>query len=198
MFKRSLDIILATFGLIFFSPIFILCSIIIYFGSPGPIFFRQERLGKDGKTFKIIKFRTMAKNAEKIVRNDPELYNLYKKQYKIPEEQNSLMTPWGKIMRKTSMDELPQLFNILKGNMSIVGPRPIVPEEIMEYGAHGQKFLSVKPGLTGYWQVSGRNLVGYPQRVFLDMYYIDHQSFWLDLQIILKTFPVVLKMRGTH
>ena len=100
-------------------------------------------------------------------------------------------------MRKTSLDELPQLFNVLQGDMSIVGPRPIVPKEIKKYGRYGQKLLSVKPGLTGYWQVSGRNKIGYPERVFFDMYYIDHQSLALDLKIIARTFWVLLTMEGS-
>lgn len=133
------------------------------------------------------------------MKNDASLFNIYKINYKIPpEHNNSFVTAWGKIMRKTSMDELPQFFNILKGDMSVVGPRPIVPPEISEYGPYGKKFLSVKPGLTGFWQVSGRNLVGYPERIFLDMFYIDHQSLGLDAKIILRTFLVVIKMKGAY
>jgi len=170
----------------------------IFIESGRPIFFQQDRLGKDGRIFKALKFRTMVNNVKGIMQNNTSLFNKYKENYKIPPEYNSLITRWGKIMRQTSMDELPQFFNILKGDMSVVGPRPIVPPEIVEYGPYGKKFLSVKPGLTGFWQVSGRNLVRYPERVFLDIFYIDHQSLRFDAHIILKTFLVVIKMKGAY
>jgi exopolysaccharide production protein ExoY len=196
--RRILDIILAWIGIISLSFLFLLCILMIFIESGRPIFFSQERLGKNGKIFKTLKFRTMINNVEGILQTDASLFNLYKINYKIPPENNSLVTRWGKIMLKTSLDELPQFFNILQGDMSLVGPRPIVPPELSEYGPYGQKLLSVKPGLTGFWQVSGRNLVGYPERVFLDMFYIDHQSWRLDAYIIFKTFLTVIKMQGAY
>jgi len=197
MIKRILDFIIGMGGLILASPVFIFCIIMTYWQSGRPIFFTHERLGKDGKIFRLWKFRTMLVNAHHIVQCSPKFSRMYVQNYKIPCTEDSLVTRWGRIMRKTSLDELPQLFNVLQGDMSIVGPRPIVPKEIMKYGRYGQKLLSIKPGLTGYWQVSGRNNIGYPERVFVDMYYIDHQSVALDLQIIARTFWVLLTMEGS-
>ena len=122
---------------------------------------------------------------------------MYAKNFKILCADNNLVTRWGRIMRKTSLDELPQLVNVLQGDLSIVGPRPIVPQEIKKYGSYGQKLLTVKPGLTGYWQVSGRNKIDYPARVLMDMYYIDHQSLAFDVNIIARTFWVLLTMEGS-
>ena len=123
--------------------------------------------------------------------------SMYEKNYKIHCSEASLVPRWGRIMRKTSLDEIPQLINILQGDMSVVGPRPIVPPEINKYGPYGQKLLSVKPGMTGFWQVSGRNKIGYPGRIFFDMYYIDHQSLSLDFWIMAKTVWVFLTMEGS-
>jgi exopolysaccharide production protein ExoY len=197
MIKRSIDIILAMGGLMVASPLFIFCIMMTYWQLGRPIFFTQERLGKDGKIFKIWKFRTMLNNAQHIVRSSPKFAEIYSKNYKIHCSEDFLVPRWGRIMRKTSLDELPQLINVVQGDMSVVGPRPIVPEEIEKYGRYGQKLLSVKPGLTGHWQVSGRNKIDYPERVFLDMYYIDHQSLALDFKIIAHTFWVLLTMEGS-
>jgi lipopolysaccharide/colanic/teichoic acid biosynthesis glycosyltransferase len=154
-------------------------------------------LGKDGKIFKIWKFRTMLVNAQHLVQSSPKFAEMYALNYKIHCSENGLVPRWGRIMRKTSLDELPQLINILQGDISLVGPRPIVPKEIRKYGPYGQKLLSVKPGLTGLWQVSGRNKIGYPERIFYDMYYIDHQSLAFDFKIITKTVWVALTMDGS-
>jgi lipopolysaccharide/colanic/teichoic acid biosynthesis glycosyltransferase len=196
--KRIIDIILALGGLILASPLFIFCTLATYWQLGWPIFFTQDRLGKDGKIFKIWKFRTMLVNAPQLVRCVPNLNGIYaKNNYKIPCSESYLVPVWGRIMRKTSLDELPQLINILLGEMSLVGPRPIVPPEIKEYGPYGQKLLSVRPGLTGYWQVSGRNKIGYPERVSYDMYYIDHQSLAFDFKIIWRTVWVALTLDGS-
>ena len=197
MIKRILDFIMGMGVLIIVSPIFIFCMIMTYWQSSRPIFFTHERLGKNGKIFRVWKFRTMLVDAQHIVQCTPKFSKMYVQNYKIPCSEDSLVTRWGRIMRKTSLDELPQLFNVLHGDMSIVGPRPIVPKEIMKYGRYGRKLLSIKPGLTGFWQVSGRNNIGYPERVFVDMYYIDHQCVALDLQIIARTFWVLLTMEGS-
>lgn len=198
LLKRMLDIILAAGVLALSSPLFFFCIGMTYLQMGRPIFFRQERLGKDGKIIKLWKFRTMLINAQQLVRTNPKFATIYKvNNYKIPCRENILVPRWGRIMRKTSLDELPQLFNILQGDMSMVGPRPIVPSEIAEYGSYGQKLLSVKPGLTGYWQVSGRNKIGYPERIFFDMYYIDHQTTTFDLKIMARTFWVLLTMDGS-
>ena len=198
LMKRILDIILGAGTLVLASPLFFFCIGMTYWQMGRPIFFRQERLGKDGKIIKLWKFRTMLINAPQLVQTNPKFANMYKvNNYKIPNCENNLVTRWGRIMRKTSLDELPQLFNVLLGDMSMVGPRPIVPPEIAEYGNYGQKLLSVKPGLTGYWQVSGRNKIGYPERISFDMYYIDHQTTNFDLTIMARTFWVLLTMDGS-
>jgi exopolysaccharide production protein ExoY len=197
MIKRILDIILAMGGLIVTSPLFLLCMLMISLESGRPCFFIQERAGKDGKIFRLWKFRTMVVNAQHLVQSDPKYSKIYAENFKIPCSEG-IVTPWGRIMRKTSLDELPQLLNVLEGDMSIVGPRPITfPEIIKKYGSYGQKLLSIKPGLTGLWQVSGRSNIGYPERIFLDMYYIDHQSLAFDLKIILRTFRALVKMEGS-
>ena len=139
----------------------------------------------------------MKVNAQHVVQSCPVYSKMYVKNFKIPCGDNNLVTPLGRIMRKTSIDELPQLVNVLHGDMSIVGPRPLVPPEIKKYGSYGQKLLTVKPGLTGYWQVSGRNKIAYPARVYMDMYYIDHQSLAFDVNIIARTFWVLLTMEGS-
>jgi len=196
--KRIMDIVLAMGGLAVLSPVFIFCILMSYWQLGPPIFFTQDRLGQGGKIFKIWKFRTMLINATHIVHSAPEFARMYAQDFKIPCSQSFLIPLWGRIMRKTSLDELPQLINVLKGDMSIVGPRPIVPLEIKKYGRYGPKLLTVNPGLTGYWQVSGRNKIVYPDRIFYDMYYIDHQSIVLDLKIILRTVWVLLTMEGSN
>jgi exopolysaccharide production protein ExoY len=197
MTKRIFDIILAIVGLILVSPLFMACIFMTYWQSGRPIFFRHERLGKDGRIFKLWKIRTMKVNAQRLVHSCPVYSKMYAKNFKITNSDNNLVTPWGRIMRKTSLDELPQLVNVLQGDMSIVGPRPIVPLEIAKYGVYAQKLLTVKPGLTGYWQVSGRNKIGYPERVFFDMDYIDHHCLALDLKIVAQTPWVLLTMDGS-
>jgi exopolysaccharide production protein ExoY len=198
VYKRIIDIILAMGALIVSSPLFFFCILMTYCQMGRPIFFTQDRLGKDGKIFKIWKFRTMLVNAQQIVKSSPQLARMYEQNnYKINCSEKCLVTRWGRIMRKTSLDELPQLINVLQGDLCVVGPRAIVPEEIEKYKQYGQKFLSVKPGLTGYWQVSGRNKIGYPERIFYDMYYIDHQSLALDFKILAKTVKVLLTMEGS-
>ncbi|MBM4286776.1 MAG: sugar transferase [Deltaproteobacteria bacterium] len=194
--KRILDLSLAFVGVIVLSPLFLLCAGLILLESGRPVFFFQERCGRNGKLFRLRKFRTMVPDAEARIFSDPELERLYKQKFKLPEDVDSLITPVGRILRRTSIDELPQLFNVLAGDMSLVGPRPVVPQEIGRYGDLKDKVLSVTPGLSGLWQVSGRNRVDYPQRAWMDVYYIDHQSFWLDVKIILRTVKALLE--GSH
>ncbi len=194
--KRVIDLILAFLGVILTSPLFLLCAGLIFLESGRPVFFLQERFGRNGKIFRIRKFRTMVCNAEEYLKKDLHLHACYQKNFKIPEEYKCLITPLGRILRRTSIDELPQLFNVISGEMSLVGPRPVVIPEIARYGDLKDKFLSVKPGLTGLWQVSGRNRVDYPERVQLDMYYIDNQSLWLDAKIIFRT--AIAMLEGSH
>ncbi|WJQ12423.1 sugar transferase [Geobacillus stearothermophilus] len=180
--KRIIDIIGALVGLILTSPLFVIISIFYLFGdSKGPIFFKQVRIGKNGRKFYIYKFRSMIVNAEEKLKADKELYQKYlKNNYKLEPHEDPRITKLGRFLRATSLDEIPQLINVLKGEMSLVGPRPVVKEELEEYGVKVNEFLSVKPGLTGYWQVSGRSEVGYPERVDLELYYVYNQSLLLD------------------
>ncbi|ASA97031.1 sugar transferase [Anoxybacillus flavithermus] len=198
--KRTIDIIGAIVGLILSSPLFLLMSIFYLFGdSKGPILFRQVRVGKNGKKFYIYKFRSMVVNAEEKLKADKELYQKYlRNNYKLEPHEDPRITNLGRFLRKTSLDEIPQLINVLKGEMSLVGPRPVVEEELKEYGSDVAKFLSVKPGMTGYWQVSGRSEVGYPERVDVELFYVEHQSLVLDVIILLKTVGMVLLRKGAY
>jgi lipopolysaccharide/colanic/teichoic acid biosynthesis glycosyltransferase len=197
--SRGLDIILASLGLIVTLPLFVIISGIIFFSNGRPIFFTQKRLGKNGKPFTIIKFRTMRKDAEIILQEDKELYEKYvANDYKLPPNEDPRLVKFGGFLRRSSLDELPQLINVLKGEMSHVGPRPIVPAELERYEGHEREFLSVKPGLTGLWQVSGRSDIEYPQRKYLDLLYVENQSLFLDFKILVKTAFIVLSKSGAH
>lgn len=198
--KRCIDILLAILGLVVTSPLFILIALLYLFGeSKGQVFFKQLRYGKNGKKFNIYKFRSMVVNADEKLKSNKLLYEKYLlNNYKLEQEEDPRITKIGRFLRKTSLDELPQLINVLKGEMSIVGPRPIVDEELIEYKHLKDDFLSVKPGITGYWQISGRSEVGYPERVDLELYYVYHQSLLLDIKIILKTVVVVFLKKGAY
>lgn len=198
--KRMSDIALSVLALVLTSPIFLLIMFIYLFGeSKGPVIFSQKRYGENGSKFNVYKFRSMVINADEKLKSNQILYEKYiKNNYKLAPTEDPRITRIGCFLRKTSLDELPQLINVLKGEMSIVGPRPIVEEELREYQHLKEDFLSVKPGLTGHWQVSGRSEVGYPERVDLELYYIYHQSLLLDLKIILKTFFIVFLKRGAY
>jgi exopolysaccharide biosynthesis polyprenyl glycosylphosphotransferase len=200
VFKRLLDILVAAGALLISAPLMVFIAFIIKLASPGPILFRQERLGKDGSRFRIFKFRTMYADAEARLKADPQLYNRYRDgNFKLPKGEDFRITPLGRLLRSSSLDELPQLLNVLRGDMSLVGPRPIVPEEIARYDDYAKLLLSVKPGITGYWQVNGRSLISdYAARVRLDMEYIRDQSIRADLQIMLKTVSAVTRMEGAH
>ena len=194
------DRIFAFFALLLTSPIFLLVSILIFINDGFPIFFKHSRVGKKGKTIKVYKFRSMVKNAEKILREDKKLYNEYiNNDFKIDAEKDPRILPFGIFIRKSSIDELPQFINVLKGDMSVVGPRPVVKDELyMLYGESAQKYLSVKPGITGLWQASGRsNIVG-ANRVKLDLEGIEKKSFFYDIKIILKTIIEIFKKTGAH
>jgi exopolysaccharide production protein ExoY len=198
--KRAMDIIGAIIGLVLTSPLFLIISIFYLFGdSKGPIFFKQVRVGKSGKRFYIYKFRSMIVNAEEKLKADKELYEKYlRNNYKLEPHEDPRITNLGRFLRKTSLDEIPQLINVLKGEMSLVGPRPVVVEELKEYGNRVNEFLSVKPGITGYWAVSGRSSVNYPERVDLELFYVYNQSLLFDLQIIIKTVITVLLRKGAY
>ena len=198
--KRAIDFTGALLMIAFAAPLMIVLAILIKISSSGPVLFRQERLGKNGRRIYIYKFRTMRSDAESILQKNEILYREYvKNNYKLPKGKDPRITPLGRILRQTSLDELPQLINVLKGEMSLVGPRPVVPGEIEQYGDCASLLLSVHPGLTGQWQVSGRSdIADYAQRVKLDMEYLRDQSVATDLRILLRTLPAVLLRQGAH
>ncbi|MBU3111020.1 sugar transferase [Clostridium lacusfryxellense] len=193
--KRCFDFISSLIAIVIFSPLFLILGIMVKLDSPGPVFFGHTRLGKRGKKIKVYKFRTMVTNAEDILKNMTEdMKREFEENFKF--ENDARITKLGKFLRKSSLDELPQLLNILIGNMSVVGPRPIVEKEIEKYGIYGDKLLTIKPGLTGNWQAGGRSDTTYDERVQLDMQYIDKRNFWMDIKIIFKTVFVVFKKEG--
>ena len=196
--KWVLDKALAVLALVLLSPFFIILPILIKVTSRGPVFYRQNRLGLRGKPIKVLKFRSMYADADArlktILANDPAAAAEWKANFKL--QNDPRITPLGKILRKTSLDELPQIFNVFAGDMAIVGPRPIVQAEIEYYGASYETFASVLPGITGLWQASGRSNTDYDQRVALDVQYVLNWSPWLDIWIIIKTAFSVLLMRG--
>lgn len=198
--KRTVDIAGALLGLLLLLPLFLLLAFLVRRDSRGPVSHRrrvlaqQEYRGGTPKTFDAFKFRTMIVDADDYLRRNPHLLREFQKDYKLREDPR--VTPFGRRLRTTSLDELPQLLNVLRGQMSLVGPRMISPPELANYGEHAAKLLSVKPGLTGLWQVSGRQHVSYQERVRLDMWYIENRSILLDLQILLRTVKCVLLRQG--
>ena len=193
--KRVFDIVWSLIGLIVLSPVFIILSILVKTTSEGPVFFAHKRVGKGGKTIKIYKFRSMVTNAEELIKQfTPEQKAEYEKNFKL--ENDPRITKVGKFMRKTSLDELPQLINILKGDISIVGPRPVMDVETKIYGNYRNMLLSVKPGLTGFWAANGRSHTTYTRRRAMEIYYVKNRSVLLDLKIIFKTFISVFKREG--
>lgn len=189
--KRTMDIIGSSIGLILSSPIFILVALAIKVEDHnGKIFFAQERCGKNNKLFKMYKFRSMVSNAEELLDKLMDENEMDGPVFKIKEDPR--ITKVGKFIRKTSIDELPQLYNILMGDMSIVGPRPAIPHEVAEYNDYQKQRLLVKPGLTCIWQVSGRNSIGFDEWVDMDLEYIEKRNLWMDIKLIFKTVGVLL------
>lgn len=198
--KRLADFAGACLLVVICSPALALIALIIKCSSKGPIFFRQTRIGQNGEFIKIFKFRTMIVDAEEVLKKDPKMRELYiANNFKLPKGQDPRITKIGALLRATSLDELPQLFNVINGNMSLVGPRPVVPAEVGKYGDCVQLLLSAKPGMTGHWQINGRSDVEqYSRRVELDMEYIRDQSLGKDIEILLRTVPAVLLRKGAH
>lgn len=195
--KRCIDILISGIGCLICLPFFIIIAILIKLDSKGPVFFKHTRVGKHGSELKIYKFRSMVQDAEDAMKRfTPEQKKEFEENFKL--EKDPRVTRVGNILRKTSLDELPQIINILKGEMSIIGPRPIVKTELEKYGKNKEKFLSVAPGLTGYWAANGRSDVSYEERMALELYYVDHRSLLLDLKIFFKTISSVLKGRGAR
>jgi undecaprenyl-phosphate galactose phosphotransferase len=200
-YKRTFDYVVSFMGILVLSPLFLLISALIKYSTKGEVFFIQKRIGKDGKPFKLYKFRTMLTNADEDENRKIFMTEFIKNNRtngngssKIINENN--ITPIGKVLRKTSLDELPQLYNVLKGEMSLVGPRPCLPYEYEYFDEWHKRRHTVFPGCTGVWQVSGRSSVSFKDSVVMDLYYINNMTPWLDLQLIFKTFPVMIFGKG--
>lgn len=195
--KRFFDVLVSLFGLILFLPVFLIIAIAIKLDSKGKVFYKHKRIGKNGKYIYLYKFRSMYSDSkerlEKLL-EDPKIRQEWEENFKL--DNDPRITRVGKILRITSLDEIPQLLNILKGDMSIVGPRPIVDDEIDKYGMARNKLLSVTPGLTGWWACNGRSCTTYEERIKLELYYVNHRGFRLDIKCIFKTFVEVLKRNG--
>jgi exopolysaccharide production protein ExoY len=200
--KRLFDIIFSFLCLVIGLPVFLIIALGIYFTSPGSIFYSHSRIGRGGKTFSCYKFRTMypdaAKRLQEILASDPLLRQEWEANYKLKKDPR--VTPLGAFLRKTSLDELPQFWNVLRGDLSVVGPRPVVQEEVDKYlGTKAYKILSIRPGLTGPWQVSGRSdITCYVTRIQLDEAYVDNRSFLLDVKLVVKTVPAMLFSKGAY
>ena len=193
--KRIMDVVLSSIALVVLSPVFAIIAAAIKLESKGPVFFKHTRIGKDGKIIKIYKFRSMVENAEDLIQKfTPEQMKEYKENYKLTDDPR--ITKVGKFLRKTSLDELPQLINIIKGELSIIGPRPVVQDELEKYGPNAQKFLSVTPGLTGYWAANGRSCTSYEERMKMELFYVDNLSFKMDVKVFFKMIEAVIKREG--
>lgn len=193
--KRTADVMLSSIAMVTLLPVFAVIALAIKLESKGPVFFKHTRIGKDGKIIKLYKFRSMVDNAEDLIKKfTPEQMKEYQENYKLKDDPR--ITKVGKFLRKTSLDELPQLINIIKGDLSIIGPRPVVSEELKKYGVNTEKFLSVTPGLTGYWAANGRSCINYEQRMQMELFYIDNLSFKMDIKVFFKTIEAVAKREG--
>ena len=198
--KRFFDFYASLFGIIIISPILLIICLLIKFSSKGPIIYSHSRYGHNGKTFPAYKFRSMVQNADNILKDFLEKNPKQKKEWEEDQKlKNDPRITWiGKILRKTSLDELPQLINVLKGEMSLVGPRPIVENEIKKYGKNYSLYKRVRPGITGLWQVSGRNNTTYEERINYDCYYVRNWSLSLDFYLLFRTIKVVLFREGAY
>jgi exopolysaccharide biosynthesis polyprenyl glycosylphosphotransferase len=194
--KFILDYVLSIASLLILSPFLLLIAFLVKVTSPGPVLHRRLVMGLNGKQFHALKFRTMVTNGDEILDKHPELKSELTRNHKLKKDPR--ITRVGAFLRKYSLDELPQLFNVLKRDMSLVGPRMISPEEVSMYKQFDMNLLTVLPGITGLWQVSGRSDISYDERVRLDMYYVRNWSIWLDFQLLYQTFPAVLKGRGAY
>lgn len=195
--KRLFGIVASTLALIIISPVLLIIALCIKIDDPhGPVFYMQERVGKDGKQFKIFKFRSMVSNADELLEELRAKNEINGAMFKMKNDPR--ITKVGRVIRKYSLDELPQLVNVIKGDMSIVGPRPPLPSEVAEYTDYDKQRLMVTPGATGLWQVGGRNDVDFATMVQLDLTYIQHRSVWLDLKIMMKTVLIMIKPNGAY
>jgi lipopolysaccharide/colanic/teichoic acid biosynthesis glycosyltransferase len=193
--KNCIDVVSAAILMILLMPLFVILGALVLIDDGWPIIYRRRVIGRNGE-FDAFKFRSMRRDADSILKNDAALQAKFERNFKLKDDPR--LTWSGLFLRKLSLDELPQLFNVLKGQMSLVGPRMISPAELEKYGSHKELLLTVKPGLTGYWQVNGRQAVGYEERVRMDLHYINNWSLAMDLKILFKTPYVVLKREGAY
>lgn len=194
--KRLIDVVCSFMGVLVLSPLFIIIAIIIKTTSKGPVFFSQKRVGKNGKEFNMYKFRSMVVNAEELKEKLAAQNEMSGPMFKMKDDPR--VTKVGKFIRKTSIDELPQLWNVLKGDMSLVGPRPSLPKEVAQFDEWMHRRLEVKPGLTCYWQVSGRNNIDFEDWMKLDIRYVDERNIWIDIKLIFKTVGVLFGDKNAH
>jgi Undecaprenyl-phosphate galactose phosphotransferase WbaP len=198
--KRFLDLVMVILGGIIIFPFMLIIALLIKISSPGPVLYSHTRLGQNGKRFKVYKFRSMVIDAGERLKNlldsDPKIREEWEVNYKLRNDPR--ITKIGKFLRMSSLDELPQIINVLKNEMSLVGPRPITEDEVEKYGENYERIFSVKPGITGLWQVSGRSDTDYHERIAYDIYYLQSWSVWLDLWVVYKTFSVVLRGKGAY
>lgn len=195
--KRLFDVVASSVAVVILSPVFLIIAIAIKINDPaGPVFYTQTRVGKDGKPFKMFKFRSMVTNADELLERLRDQNEVEGAMFKMKEDPR--ITKVGKFIRKYSLDELPQLLNVVGGSMSIVGPRPPLPFEVEEYTDYDRQRLMVKPGATGMWQVGGRNALSFDQMVELDLTYINERSIWLDLKIMFETVKVMIKPNAAY
>jgi exopolysaccharide production protein ExoY len=199
-FKRGFDIAGAIAGILLLSPLILMLALLVKFSGGGRIFYGHPRIGRNGNVFRCLKFRTMVENGDHLLAQhfakNPELRDEWIATRKL--QNDPRVTQVGAVLRKLSLDELPQIFNILRGDMSFVGPRPVVEDELELYGPAADYYLKSRPGLTGLWQVSGRNDVSYGTRVAFDRHYVENWSFVFDLKILIRTFPAVFSSRGSY
>jgi undecaprenyl-phosphate galactose phosphotransferase len=199
VFKRAFDIVGASLAIMIFSPLIVAVVVCTHFSS-GSALFRHRRVGEGGKIFNCIKFRTMVPNADEVLQNlinsNRAIKEEWLRDHKLRDDPR--VTRLGRFLRRTSLDELPQLWNVLRGEMSLVGPRPVVPDELRRYGTKARTFLSARPGITGLWQVSGRNNMDYRRRVALDVCYVRSKSLILDVYILVRTLPAVVARNGAY
>jgi len=200
LIKPVFDVLFAALAVVFFAPFMLIVAAMIYYHDRGPVFFAHERVGQGGRKFRCLKFRTMVIDAQdrldRLLAESPEARTEWQIQQKLRNDPR--ITGVGRFLRATSLDELPQFINVLLGQMSVVGPRPIVDSEIAKYSSDFGAYASVKPGVTGLWQVRGRSETSYGERVEFDVQYVNNMSLALDMQIILKTISVVLNGRGAY
>lgn len=195
--KRLFDVVASCLGIVILSPVFLVIAICIKIDDPkGPVFYSHTRIGKDGRPFKMIKFRSMVSNADELLAKLKSQNEISGAMFKMKHDPR--ITRVGRVIRKYSLDELPQLLNVITGSMTIVGPRPPLPSEVEQYTDYDRQRLLVTPGATGMWQVGGRNDVDFAEMVRLDLTYIQHRSLWLDFKIILKTVYIMIKPNGAY